>query len=114
MWRCRLPTSEAFSNRLLAYLARVYSEQLKIGDDYKKLRPAYSLAFIKTRLHQFKSLDEYYHVCRLQRIHSPHLTFSEGMQFVVVELGKFKKKLEELLDPERGVVLYVKKIGRYE
>ena len=100
---------KAFTNRLLTYLARIYSGQIKTGEDYHKLRPVYSLTFTTANLQEFKVLSEYYHVCGLQRIHAPHLPFSDGMLFVVVELSKFKKKLEELVDQREAWCYFLKR-----
>ena len=55
------------SNRLLAYAARIYSEQLQKGQEYDELSTTYSLTFTPY-LQEFKAIqDEYYHVCTLRR-----------------------------------------------
>ncbi len=91
-------TSEIhFADRLLAYSARLYSRQLKAGDSYKSLAPVYSLIFMSKNLRQFEEIkDEYYHICTIRRATKPDLILSRGMCFVIVELEKFKKKIEEL------------------
>ena len=86
------------ADRFLAYTSRLFSEQLPAGESYEEIRPVYSLVFTLANWKEFKETDEYYHVCTLQRTTKPHLSMSEGMVFVVVELGKFKKKLKDLID----------------
>ena len=86
-----------FSNRSLAYVGRLYSEQLKEGEDYGELIPVISVIFIMENLPKFKGAKEkYYHHCCLQEIGPPHAIFSKGIQFVIVELSKFMKTVEEL------------------
>lgn len=88
-----------FTNRLLAYAGRVYSGQIKEGEDYKTLYPFYSLVFSTVNLKEFTALEkEYYHRCMMLRDCPPHLPLTEGIQFVVVELSKFVKSLEKVLD----------------
>ena len=88
-----------FTNRMLAYSSRVYSGQVKVGQDYSELHPVYSLVFTTANLKEFASLkDKYYYHCQMQMSEPPHLVLTEGIQFVVVELGKFVKRLEKVLD----------------
>ena len=82
-----------FSDRLLAYSSRLYSEQLRSGETYKFLAPVYSLVFMTANLKEFESLkDEYYHVCNIRRTTKPDLILTRGMCFVIVELTKFKRQ----------------------
>ena len=92
-------TSEPyFSDRLLAYSARLYSDQLLTGEKYDKLDRIYCLAFTPY-LEEFKPIqDQYYHVCSLRREMPPYLTFSHGMKFIVVELDKFMSSVDKILD----------------
>ena len=88
-----------FTDRLLAYSGRIYSGQVKSGQDYNKLHPVYSLVFTTVNLKEFEEIkDEYCHLCKLQRCSPPYLVLSEGIQFIVVELAKFVKGLEKVLD----------------
>ena len=90
-------TSEAyFTDRILAYLCRVYFEQLKEGSDYNKLFPVYLLAFTTKNLKEFKGIKDYYHVCNIRRIGSPEVLMSNGLCFVIVELNKFAKSVKNL------------------
>ena len=90
-------TSEPyFTDRILAYSARLYSEQLKRGLGYSKLSPVYSLVFTTKNLKVFKSVQDYYHVCNIRRTEPPEVLMSNGLCFVIVELGKFDKRLHKL------------------
>ncbi len=51
--------SEAwFADRLLAYSGRLYSRQLKAGENYQQLAPVYSLAFMSKNLKQFEEIQK--------------------------------------------------------
>ena len=86
-----------FTDRILAYSGRLYSEQLSKGDGYEKLVPVYSLVFTTQNLSDFKDVtDDYRHVCNIRRTKDPQVVMSRGMCFVIVELGKFTKDMEKL------------------
>ncbi len=90
-------THSHFTDRILAYSGRVYSEQLKRGDPYRKLNPVYSLVFAAENLKEFAEVkDDYRHVCNIRRTKEPQVVMSQGMCFVIVELGKFNKHLPKL------------------
>ena len=88
----------SFTDRIIAYTGRAYSEQLERGDDYQKLKRVYSLIFVTKNLKAFSEVDEYYHLCDIRRIEAPHLTLSSGMQFIVIELGKSAKDVNAAND----------------
>ena len=86
-----------FTDRILAYSGRLYSEQLKAGEEYKLLAPVYSLVFTTQNLPEFKDVkDDYRHVCNIRRIKEPQVIMSRGMCFIIIELGKFTKDMEKL------------------
>ena len=90
-------TSESyFTDRILAYLCRIYFEQLKKGSGYNKLFPVYLLAFTTKNLKEFKGIKDYYHVCNIRRTKSPEVLMSGGLCFVIVELNKFAKSAKDL------------------
>ena len=97
-----------FSDRLLAYSSRLYSEQLRSGETYKYLAPVYSLVFMTANLKEFESLkDEYYHVCNIRRTTKPDLILTRGMCFVIVEFNKIQetksREKDALSRPKAGV-----------
>ena len=94
-----------FTDRILAYTARTYSEQIKKGDDYSKLKPVYSLAFTTANLDEFWEYPkEHYHLCSIRKEAAPgrpEPVLSHKIKLLVVELGKFDlgvEKLDNVLD----------------
>ena len=87
-----------FTDRILVYSCRLYSQQLKKGNDYNKLLPVYSLVFITKDLKEFKDVKDYYHICNICRVTPPHVLMSNGLCFVIIELGKFDKNVKQLYD----------------
>ena len=93
-----------FIDRILAYSARIYSNQVKKGKGYGTLRPVYSLVFTAFDLKPFKELPNYCHEVELLRRHPPHIPLAEGrgMQYIFIELSKFTKGLSEVLDQKEA------------
>ena len=103
-------SKEHFTNRILAYAGRIYSDQLTRGENYKELRSVYSLVFTTANLREFASTEEYYHVCQILRNKEPHLLFSEGISFIVVELNKFRdEKRKKILDLKEAWCYFLKR-----
>ena len=87
-----------FIRRLMAYTARVYSEQLDRGDNYKELRPVYCMAFCTVNLDVFRKRDKYYHPSGFLTFDPPHQVVDDCIQVVFIELEKFAKSAKELVD----------------
>ena len=88
-----------FMDRILAYSSRLYSQQLKEGEAFKKLIPVYSLVFTTLNLNEFKAVkNEYCHICNIRRVGFPDVIMSRGMCFVFVELSKFSCDMDKLFD----------------
>ena len=86
-----------FKERILYYLSRLYTEQLKRGTKYFTLCPSYSLVFTKFTV--FKELKNYYSVFELKERTQPEVVFSNHLGIVLVELDKFKgKSIRDLID----------------
>ena len=85
-------------DRVLAYSSRLYSEQLKKGEGFGQLMPVYSIVFTTENLKEFNQVNDYYHVCNIRRTEAPYVVMSKGMCFVIIELGKFHKSLDGLVD----------------
>ena len=79
-----------FKERVLFYLAKLYTWNLKSGEDYRKVYPAYSLVF--TNFTVFKELEEYSSVFQLRADQNSQVVFSRNIGIVLVELNKFKKE----------------------
>ena len=84
--------NDNFGKRALYYLAKAFVNQIKIGEDYNELKPAYFLGFLNFNL--FKGNDYVTnHIFINQSTGNQDLSFIE-LNFV--ELKKFHKKEEEL------------------
>lgn len=81
---------KSFIKRILLYWAKNYSSQIRIGEKYEKLCPAYSLIFSTFSL--FPKTDYFYNSFSIRSDVSPHFCFSEGLHIITVELNKFKKR----------------------
>ena len=79
-----------FKERVLFYLAKLYTWNLKSGEHYKKVYPAYSLVF--TNFTVFEELKEYFSVFQLRADQNSEVVFSRNLGIVLVELNKFKKE----------------------
>ena len=80
---------------MLLYWAKNYSSQLKIGEDYKTLCPAYSLIFSVYDL--FPETESFYTAFSIRSDESPHFYFNEDLRLITVELSKFKKRTPAVL-----------------
>ena len=90
-----------FTKRILLYWAKNYGSQLKTGEKYEKLCPAYSLIFSSYDL--FSDTDRFYTSFSIRSDESPHFCFDEGLRIVTVELSKFKQRdPAALLDLREG------------
>ena len=87
-----------FTSRLVAYASRLYLDQMARGERYNVLAPVYSLAFCGENLDEYKGLEDYYHVAGTMRLEPPHRLFNDRIKYIIVELGKFNKTPDELVD----------------
>ena len=86
------------TDRLLAYAGRLYGNQLKKGDTYQKLHRVYSLIFTTANLTEFLDSPRFDHTCTIREETAPYAVFSKGICFIVIELEKFNRALNENLD----------------
>lgn len=81
--------TDSFKSRVLFNASKAYVKQLEKGREYKGLKPVYALSLVNENFE--KDTGEYYHHYSI--IHN-QLTGKkiEGLEFVFVELPKFKAK----------------------
>ncbi len=80
--------SEKFKQRVLFNASKAYVSQLEQGEDYEKLEPVYSLNLVND-IFETDWGEEYYHHYKVVNIlHTDRII--KGLQFVFVELPKFK------------------------
>jgi predicted transposase/invertase (TIGR01784 family) len=84
--------NDSFSNRLVFNAAKAYVRQLDIGENYDLLQPVYGLG-ITNDIFDYKTQEFYHHYQTINRKNTDEVI--QGLEFVLVELPKFK--------PERWV-----------
>ena len=93
-----------FLVRLLIYWARAYSSTVKKGDPYSVAKTVYVLAFTPGVFPQSEG-DDYYNLYRITNAKT-HALYSSDLNIITVELGKFTKGIDQLLD-EKEEISYV-------
>lgn len=86
-----------FPARLLYYWAVLHASQLAVGDDYEKLKPTISICFADGVL--FPQVPDFHLDFQLRSARHPELIFLRHQEVHTVELRKFVKKVDELVDP---------------
>ena len=95
---------KGFDKRVQFYIARDYSMQIKAGEDYPLLNPAYFIGILDF---PFGSDDDYHtHHLILNKNTTEHLL--KDIQFSFIELPKFEKKEEELVTPIDKWTFFIK------
>ncbi len=105
-----------FAPRMLAYLCRRYSNQIKVGGDFRDAVHTVLIAFVTkgASISGLKGISDYYHRFEFLRVKQPHIRFCEakGQSIVLVELNKFTKSFDELLDSREKLCYLLKNSGR--
>ena len=100
------------SERLAFYACKLYAGQLEAGDGFDRLKNVYSLTFTTFNMPQFAKSPRYYHYCDLRDREPPYANFTYALNFIVVELSKFYRPLEELVDLREEWCYFLKESGR--
>ena len=80
--------SEEFKTRVLFNASKAYVNQLSKGEEFRLLRPVYSLNLVNGIFEKDLPEDEYYHFYQL--VHERHTDkVIEGLHILFVELPKF-------------------------
>ena len=81
--------TDDFTKRLIFNAGKAYVRQLKKGEDYHLLQPVYTLAILNESFdHQTKRFYHHYSIVNKENTKE----VIEGLEFVLVELPKFKTK----------------------
>ena len=80
--------SASFAQRIVFSASQAYVKQLRAGQSYSGLQPVYALA-ITNQVFDHAS-DQYYHHYRIVNVEHPQKTVLKGLEFVFIELPKFK------------------------
>ena len=109
-------SQKAFLERILFYWAKLYTEDLKRGEGYEKLYPAYSLVFTNFDVLPSR-LKDYVNSFSIRLDKKPYEELTDHLKIVIVELSKFKCDKLQNLD-KKGSWCYVlkesEKIGEKE
>lgn len=81
--------------RFLFYTARTFVSQLEGGQEYEELEPTISIFFVNSTL--FPNLPGYHHCFKMSEPTSGQV-FCDDIEMHLIELPKFKKRLDELQD----------------
>lgn len=82
--------------RILYYWAKLYEEQLHEGEDYEELCPTITICFLNDEF--FPATTD--HRFRFQLVDREHdLVLTDQLDLHLIELPKFRRKLDELGDP---------------
>ena len=100
-------SQKAFLERILFYWARLYTEDLKRGEGYEKLYPAYSLVFTDFDVLPLR-LTDYVNSFSIRLDKQPYEELTNHLKIVIVELSKFKYENLQNLD-KKGSWCYVLK-----
>ena len=90
--------------RSLYYLSRLYSEQLKQGDEYRKLNGAIAINILNFNLLN----NNRYHNQYLFKEKETNEIFTDLMQIHIIELPKFSKNPNEISDDLESWVEFLK------
>jgi predicted transposase/invertase (TIGR01784 family) len=81
--------SESFKSRVVFNASKAYVKQLDSAKEYKMLQPVYALSLVNENFEN--DLEEHYHHYRIVNVHNIEKRI-EGLEFVFIELPKFKSK----------------------
>ena len=90
-------SQKSFLKRILFYWSKLYSQDLEKGESYDKINPAYSLIFTSFPVLDTK-IKDFVSSFSIRRDKEPYELFNEDLKIVIVEMSKFNKAYDELLD----------------
>ena len=88
----QLSILNVWADRALFYLAKMYTEQINSGEDYTIFKKCVSISILDFEL--FKDTPEFYS-CFHIREDTRHASYTDKMEFHVLELPKLPKELRE-------------------
>jgi predicted transposase/invertase (TIGR01784 family) len=102
---------QGFEQRVLYNAAKEFSSQLRTGQAYKLLNPVIALTF--TDFEMFSDIDHYQSNFVLQE-KTQFIQYSDDIELVFVELPKFNKNENELIDIKDKWIYFVKNAGKLD
>jgi len=102
---------EGFEKRVLYNMVKQYSNQLDKGDRYHLLNPVIALTF--TNFVMFKEFDKYQSAFELLEKET-FTQYNGDIELVFVELPKFTKTLDQLVDIKEKWIYFIQNAGDLE
>ena len=102
---------EGFEKRVLYNMVKQYSNQLDKGDRYHLLNPVIALTF--TNFVMFKEFDKYQSAFELLEKETC-TQYNGDIELVFVELPKFTKTLDQLVDIKEKWIYFIQNAGDLE
>lgn len=90
----QLEPHEKMIERFLYYWAKMYSANLKIGDDYNKLRKTISIIIIDSELPSFKEIGKAHTKWQIREEENQMVVLTSYLEFHIIELPKAIKEYE--------------------
>src|SRR6516164_7536066 len=82
-----------YEKRILYYWAKLHQQRLHEGQDYLELKPTVSISFLDHVL--FRDVPDEHLRFRLLETEQ-HFSFTDDLEFHLLELSKFRKSADEL------------------
>ncbi|NEQ11346.1 MAG: Rpn family recombination-promoting nuclease/putative transposase, partial [Moorea sp. SIO4E2] len=102
----------AFDKRVIYNLAKTYSNQLKSGQGYSKLKPVIALTI--TDFTMFEETDEYLNRFVFKEEQKNFIYRNQHLTMVFVELPKFSRSLEDLETASEKWIYFMKEAPNLE
>ncbi len=104
-------SQKAFSKRSVYYWAQLHSKGLKAGEDYSQLHPTYSLIFTTFPMFEGEERD-FVTSFAIRSDEHPHFVLNDQLRMVFVDLSRFNKDINNLVDLRDQWCYLIKESGR--
>ena len=91
---------DSIIDRMLWYWAKLYSSELKAGEDYSKLKRTICILIADFEIDRFNMLTEFYTRWSITNNCHKEVKLTDKMDICIIELSKMEKK-ENYTDEER-------------
>ena len=91
----QLATHKRMLERFLYYWAKIYTANLKSGEEYKKLRKTISIIIVNENIEQFREIKKASTKWRITEEKYKNIILTDHFQLVIIELSKAIKEYKE-------------------
>ncbi len=102
----QLSTHEKVLERFLYYWSKVYTSNIKIGEQYSKLRQTISIIIVDDEIKQFKEIEKAYTKWQIREEEYRDKILTSYFQICIIELPKAIKEYEK--DKSNAVLQWMK------